>query len=189
MKLTRPFQTWLLLLLITSALILCVHERELNHTLPNQSSSIHHINQTSLSPDIPANKVAVFCDGNQYGRDLVIADCRDAITGIPRTTQRARFGERSADPRTWDVGLPSRQIGSEDALEENSFSTTTYPSDYEAVQGLCTVQLELKPGRSSAIATSLDVFEAAVAVLRSCVAGPGINTGGLAIEIGGYLNE
>ncbi len=112
MKLTRPFQMWLLLLLVTSALILCVHERE----LPGQSSSIHHLNQTSLSPDIAANKPAVFCDGNQYGRDLVIADCRDAITGIPRTTQRVRFGERSADPRTWDVGLPSRQIGSEDVL-------------------------------------------------------------------------
>lgn len=75
------------------------------------------------------------------------------------------------------------------SFEENFSSTTTLPSDYEAVQGLCTVQLELKPGRSSAIATSLDVFQAAVVVLGTCVAGPGINTGGLAIDIGGYLNE
>lgn len=66
---------------------------------------------------------------------------------------------------------------------------TTLSSDFKAVQGLCTVQLEFKPGRSSAIASPLDVSQAAIAVLGTCVAGAGINTGGLAIDIGEYMNE
>ena len=57
------------------------------------------------------------------------------------------------------------------------------------VQGLCTVDLEFKPGRSSAIATSLDVSQAAIAVLAVCVAEPGANTGGLAIDISEYMTE
>lgn len=170
---TRPLQTWLFLVLIVQALVVqYVQGRELNFTelflLSGQSSSIDRLNQTLLPQDISASRPAVFCDGNEYGKDLVVADCRDAITGIRRNTQRVRFGERSADIRTWDVGLPSRQIG---------------------LQGLCTVQLEFKPGKSSAIATSLVVFQAAVAVLGTCVAGTGINTGGLAIDIGEYMNE
>ncbi|CAD6577429.1 MAG: hypothetical protein ASARMPRED_008273 [Alectoria sarmentosa] len=174
MYLIRQLQTWLLFLLIIRALVVQrVQYRELTFTelslLPSQSSSIDRLNQTSPSPDpdISANRPAVFCDATEYGRDLVTADCRDAITGIKRNRQRVRFGERSADPGTWDVGLPSRQIG---------------------VQGLCTVQLEFKPGRSSAIATSLDVSLAAIAVLGTCVGGTGINTGGLAIDIGGDNN-
>lgn len=62
-------------------------------------------------------------------------------------------------------------------------------SDCEAVQGLCTLQLELKPGRLSATASPLDVLQAAVAVIGTCVAGTGRNTGGLAINIGEYVDE
>lgn len=122
MNLTRPLQTWLFLLLVVRALVVQpVLDRELNLTelslLPSQSNPIDRLNQTSLSPDMIPNKPAVYCDGDEYGRDLIIADCRDAITGIKRSTQQLRFGERSADPGTWDVGLPSRQIGGEDAAE------------------------------------------------------------------------
>ena len=126
MYLIRQLQTWLLFLLIIRALVVQrVQYRELTFTelslLPSQSSSIDRLNQTSPSPDpdISANRPAVFCDATEYGRDLVTADCRDAITGIKRNRQRVRFGERSADPGTWDVGLPSRQIGGRDAAEEN----------------------------------------------------------------------
>lgn len=49
--------------------------------------------------------------------------------------------------------------------------------------------MEFKPGESSAIATSHEVSQAAIAVLGTCVAGTGINTGGLAIDIGEYMNE
>lgn len=115
----RPFQTWSFLLLIVRAL--CVHpvkDRNLKSPelslLPSQSSSIDHLNQTSLPSNISVQKPAVICDGDEYGRSLIAADCRDAITGIKRSTQQLRFGERSADPRTWDVGLPSRQIGGKD---------------------------------------------------------------------------
>lgn len=172
MNLTRLLQNWLSLLLIVRALVVQpVQDRELDFTelslLPSQSISIDRVNQTSFSSDIPLNKPAVFCDGDLYGVGLIVADCRDAITGIKRNTQQVRFGERSADPATWDVGLPSRQIG---------------------IQGLCTVQLEFKPGDSSAIATSLDVSQAAVAVLGTCVVGTGLNKGGLAIDIGGDNN-
>ena len=72
---------------------------------------------------------------------------------------------------------------------KNPSSDTTLSSDFEAVQGLCIAQLELKPGRSSATASSFDVHQAAVAVLGTCVAGIGRNTGGLAIDIGEYMNE
>ena len=51
------------------------------------------------------------------------------------------------------------------------------------------MQLELKPGTSSATASSFNVYQAAVAVLGICVAGIGRNTGGLAIDIGEYMNE
>ena len=68
-------------------------------------------------------------------------------------------------------------------------SITTFRSDLLAVQGLCTVDLEFKPGRSFAIATSLEVSQAALAVLAVCVAKPGANTGGLAIDISEYMNE
>lgn len=170
MKLTRPIQTFLFLL-VRALVVQPVQDTKLHSSelslLSSRSGSIDRLNQTSLSSNISANRVAVFCDGAEYGRDLVTDDCKDAITAIKRSTQQVVFGERSADPQTWDVGLPSRQIG---------------------IQGLCTVQLEFKPGRSSAIATSLEVFQAAVAVLGTCVAGAGINTGGLAINIGGDNN-
>lgn len=122
MNLTRLLQNWLSLLLIVRALVVQpVQDRELDFTelslLPSQSISIDRVNQTSFSSDIPLNKPAVFCDGDLYGVGLIVADCRDAITGIKRNTQQVRFGERSADPATWDVGLPSRQIGSKDATE------------------------------------------------------------------------
>ena len=120
MTLIRPVQTWSFLLLIFRALFVqTVKERELSITevsiLPSQSSSFDNLNQTSLPSNISANKLAVFCDGHEYGRNLIAADCRDAITGIKRSTQRLSFRERSADPQTWDVGLPSRQIGGKDA--------------------------------------------------------------------------
>lgn len=119
----RPPQTWLLCLLIVHALgVQPVREKDSNSSESSlqstQLSSNYRLNQTSLSPDTSANGLAVFCDGDHYGRDLVAADCKDAITAIQRTRQRMRFGERSADPDTWDVGLPARQIGSEDAAVE-----------------------------------------------------------------------
>lgn len=88
---TRPLQTWLFLVLIVQALVVQhVQGRELNFTelfLPSgQSSSIDRLNQTLLPQDISASRPAVFCDGNEYGKDLVVADCRDAITGIRRNT-------------------------------------------------------------------------------------------------------
>lgn len=129
MNQTHPLQTWLFLpfwLLIVRALV--VHplqgkELKLKLTgrslLSSQSISVNRLNQTSLSSDLSANKPAVFCDEEEYGRDLIAADCTDAITGIKRTTRRLRFGERSADPGTWDVGLPSREIGGKDPTVEN----------------------------------------------------------------------
>ena len=125
MVLIRLSQTWLSLLVIVRALTVQLRQDiELNLTdiplLRSQPSSIRRPNQTSLSLDITVNKPAVFCDGGLYGRDLVLADCRDVITGIKRNSLLRRFGERSADQSTWDVGLPSRQIGSEDDAEELS---------------------------------------------------------------------
>lgn len=196
MNLTPLLQIWLSSLLMVRALVAQVAQnRKLNlpnrslSPLPSQSGLIDRLNRTSLSSDPSLNsRPAVFCDGDQYGRDLIIADCKDAITAIKRTKQQVRFGERTADRGTWDVGLPFRQIGGEDAAE-NVPRVTTVSSDFKVVQGLCIVQLELKPGRSSATATSLDVYQAAVAVLKACVAGIGRNTGGLAIDIGEYMNE
>ena len=123
MRIIPPLQIWLSLLLTVRALVVqVVQDWKPNLTelslLPSQSSLIHRLNQTSLSPGISANKPAVFCDGDLYGRNLNVADCRDAITGIKRTRQQLRFGQRSADQGTWDVGLPFRQIGSENAAEE-----------------------------------------------------------------------
>ena len=194
MNLIPVLQIWLSLLLIVRALVVQVsRDRESDPTefslLPSHSSLIHRLNQTSLSTGSSADNLAVFCDADQYGRDLIYADCKDAITAIKRRRQPLRFGERSADKETWDVGLPFRQIGSEDPILENPFKETSLLSDFEAVQGLCTVQLELKPGRSSAIATAYDVSQAAVAVLGACVVGAGRNTGGLAIDIGEYIKE
>ena len=117
MNLTRPLLTWSILLIIVRALVAqLVHGREFKtpglSILPSQSSSFDGLNWTS---DISTNRPAVFCDGDEYGRNLIVADCRDAITGIKRSTQRLRFAERSADPHTWDIGLPSRQIGGKNA--------------------------------------------------------------------------
>lgn len=125
MRSILPLQIWLPLLLIVRALVVQLeHDSKPKLTelplSPNQSSLIHTFNQTSLSPGVSANKPTVFCDGDQYGRDLIVADCRDAITGIGRTRQKVRFGERSGDEGTWDVGLPFRQIGCEDAALEKS---------------------------------------------------------------------
>ena len=68
-------------------------------------------------------------------------------------------------------------------------ASVTLPSDFTAVQGLCTVQLEFKPRSSSATATLLDISQAALAVLGICVTGPGRNTGGIAIDIGMYVSQ
>ena len=123
MNLMNPLQIWLSLLLVVRVLLVQAgRDRELNLTalspLRSQPNLIDRPNQTSLSPGISANSPAIICDGDQYGRDLVFADCKDAITGIKRSRQNLRFGERTASQQTWDVGLPFRQIGSEDAAEE-----------------------------------------------------------------------
>lgn len=120
MRIVFPLQIWLPLLLIVRALVVQrVHDSKPNFTelsLPlSQPILIHSFNQTSLPSGISANKPTVLCDGDQYGRDLIVADCRDAITGLKSTRQRLVFGERSAGQETWDVGLPFRQIGCEDA--------------------------------------------------------------------------
>ena len=77
-----------------------------------------------LSPGISADKPSVFCDANEYGKDLIAADCRDAITGIGRSRRLMRFAERTAGQETWDVGLPFRQIGSKDATYRKSSFTS-----------------------------------------------------------------
>lgn len=125
MNLTRSIQPLLFLFLIVRALI--VQTAQDNNIelslLPSQSASIHRLNQTPLFSDTAANRLGIYCDGNEYGRDLMAADCRDAITAIKRNKQELRFAERSTDPETWDVGLPSRQIGSEDAAEETTLES------------------------------------------------------------------
>ena len=123
MHIVASLQIWLSALLVVRALVVqFVPDRQPNLTepslLPSQSSLVRHLNQTWLSPDISANKPPVFCDGDQYGRNLIVADCTDAITGIKRSRQQVRFGERTHETRTWDISLPFRQIGSEDAAEE-----------------------------------------------------------------------
>ena len=196
MNLTPLLHIWLSSLLTVRALVAQIaQDRKPNFPnpslslLPSRSGLTDRLNRTSLSSDTSLNsKPAVFCDGDQYGKDLIIADCKDAITAIKRSKQQVRFGERTADRETWDVGLPFRQIGGEDAAK-NVPLVTILLSDFKAVQGLCIAQLELKPGRSSATASSFDVHHAAVAVLGTCVAGIGRNTGGLAIDIGEYMNE
>ena len=126
MNLKPLLQIWLSSPLMVRALVAQVTQ-DIKPSLPNRSLSLlpsrsgltDPLNRTSLFPDTPLNrKPAVFCDGDQYGRDLVIADCKDAITAIKRSKQQVRFRERTADQETWDVGLPFRQIGSEDAAKE-----------------------------------------------------------------------
>ena len=134
MNLTFLLQIWLSSLLMVRALVAqVVQERRSN--LPNRSLSLSpsqsgltdRLNWTTLSPDTISNyKPTVFCDGDQYGRDLIIADCKDAITTIKRSKQPLRFGERTADKETWDIGLPFRQIGSEDATERVPAVTLLY---------------------------------------------------------------
>lgn len=123
MHIVVSLQIWLSTLLVVRALVVqFVPDGKPNLTepslLPSQSNLIRHLNQTWLSPGISENKPAVFCDGDQYGRNLIVADCRDAITGIKRSKQQVRFGERTPETRTWDISLPFRQIGSEDAAAE-----------------------------------------------------------------------
>lgn len=129
MKLTRPIQTFLFLL-VRALVVQPVQDTKLHSSelslLSSRSGSIDRLNQTSLSSNISANRVAVFCDGAEYGRDLVTDDCKDAITAIKRSTQQVVFGERSADPQTWDVGLPSRQIGSEYAVQGGLLASFVY---------------------------------------------------------------
>ena len=121
MNFMQSFQVWLSLLLIVRALVVRVaQERETNladlSLLPRQSSLL---NETSLSPGILSNtRPTVYCDGDQYGKDLILADCRDAITAIQPTRQEVRFGERTAAKATWDIGLPYRTIGSEDTAKD-----------------------------------------------------------------------
>ena len=123
MNLTTLLQIWLSSLLMVRALVAQVaQDRKPNlpnrslSLLPSQSGLTDRFNRTSLLPNISLNnKPAVFCDADQYGRDLIIADCKDAITAIKRSKQQVRFGERTADKETWDIGLPFRHIGSEDA--------------------------------------------------------------------------
>ena len=134
MNLTPLLQIWLSSLLMVRALVAQVaDDRKPNlpnrslSLLPSQSGLIDPLNRTSLFPDTSSNnRPAVFCDGDQYGRDLIIADCKDAITAIKRSKQQVRFGKRTADQETWDVGLPFRQIGSEATAEKVPLVTLLY---------------------------------------------------------------
>ena len=122
MNLISPVQVWLFLLLgIRGHLVKVIRDRELNIIASPPSRSgpdlIVRPNQTSPLSDVSVNNPSIICDGDQYGTDLIFADCKDAITGIKRSRQQLRFGERTADEWTWDVGLPFRQIGSEDAAD------------------------------------------------------------------------
>ena len=128
MNLISPLQIWLSLLFVIPVLLVKVgRDRQLNLTtllpLQSQSNLNDRSNETSLFSGTSPNSPAVICDGDQYGRELNFADCKDAITALKRSRQELRFRERSADERTWDVGLPFRQIGSEDAAEEIPLQT------------------------------------------------------------------
>ena len=120
MKQMLPLHIWVSLLLVVRALVIQVApERDPNLTestlLPSQLGLIQRLNQSSRPSGITADRPLVICEGNEYGRNLVAEDCKDAITGVKRNRQKLRFGERSAPQETWDVGLPFRRIGSKDA--------------------------------------------------------------------------
>lgn len=51
--------------------------------------------------------IKVRCDGQQYGRDLNIENCKEAFRSIPQSSQQISFGERRT-VQIYDVKVPVR---------------------------------------------------------------------------------
>ncbi|MCJ1451162.1 hypothetical protein MMC28_001497 [Mycoblastus sanguinarius] len=122
-------------------------------------------NQTSVSSDFTSPTFTVNCSGDDFGRDLNVADCASAISYINDVPTQARFGRRTDAHQNFDIGLPSRQIGD---------------------QGLCTIQLLLKPQHSTALASPFAIHQAATTIFDICVNSPLRGDNNLQVAIAPY---
>lgn len=80
--------------------------------LPN-STEIHIPTNVSTTTGLQGKRYAI-CNGVDYGEDLLVADCREAIGYVPFNADQHAFAERSTPERAGvTVDLPFRLMGGE----------------------------------------------------------------------------
>ena len=71
------------------------------------SSSLNQSSQSRNKSIVVTTKIR--CDGQQYGKDLNIEECKQAFHSITRTSKQVSFGERRS-VETYEVIVPHRFI-------------------------------------------------------------------------------
>ncbi|CAD6593088.1 MAG: hypothetical protein ASARMPRED_007011 [Alectoria sarmentosa] len=100
------------------------------------------------------------CDGQQYGRDLNIEECKQAFQSITRSSQQISFGQRRT-AETYDVNVPYR-----------------FSSDNDD----CVIDIGLAPSAQSTYGSFIQVAQAASVVIETCVR-TNNPTGGIAWKV------
>ena len=126
------------------------------------------------------NAFIIRCDGGQYGRDLNIADCKDAKDYIPSGMNQYAWVERHVAYGRAHFALPYRYMGGRNrSLRSPQIAFYSFVTD----RGRCYIELSLAAGYSISYASLNEVQSAAKAIMMKCRVG-GILQGGSLSNIG-----
>ena len=145
-----------------------------SHSTSLSSLSIIDLNVTT------DNAFIIKCDGEQYGRNLNIADCKDAKDYIPPGMDQSAWVERHTTFSKAYFALPYRYMGG-----RHRSPWGTQAAFYLTVtdRGQCYIELDLAAGYSLSYASLYEVQNAAKAIISTCGAG-GTLQGGIVSNLG-----
>ncbi|KAM0799859.1 hypothetical protein BDR22DRAFT_822223 [Usnea florida] len=112
----------------------------------SHATSLSFLSITSLNVTAD-NAFIIKCDGDQYGRNLNIADCKDAKDYIPPGLDQYAWVKRYTAMSKPHFALPYRYMGD---------------------RGRCYIELGLAPGYTLSYASLYEVQNAAKAIISKC---------------------
>ena len=122
------------------------------------------------------NAFIIKCDGGQYGRDLSIADCKDAKDYIPSGSDQYAWLERHIAFGGAHFALPYRYMGGRyRSLRSPRVVFYLFVTD----RGRCYIELSLAAGYSISYASLYEVQSAAKAIMLKCRTGGTLQGGSL----------
>ena len=122
------------------------------------------------------NAFIIKCDGGQYGRDLNIADCKDAKDYIPSGLDQYAWVERHLAFGGAHFALPYRYMGGKyRSLRSPRLAFYIFVTD----RGRCYIELDLAAGYSISYASLYEVQSAAKAIMSKCTVGGTLQGGSL----------
>ena len=126
------------------------------------------------------NAFMIKCDGEQYGTNLNIADCKDAKDYIPPGLDQYAWVKRYTALSKPHFALPYRYMG---GRHQSLWSPQVAFYLTVTDRGRCYIELGLAPGYTLSYASLYEVQNAAKAIIAKCGAG-GTLQGGIVSNLG-----